>query len=333
MSIFISHTSALEFWRSERAFCSTDLSRAKPRARLVPKCSADKWFELEERGVRDAPLHLAVADASSRSRAKNIICHVWHGPSAANSFLRVKDNLYVSSPEACFLQMSTMLPLVKVVEIGYELCGSFALSPSNSRGFCTHEAPTSVESLRRYVAKSDGVSGAKRARRALNYLIDGAASPMEAALVLLLCLPTSLGGYGLALPRLNYGIEVPVRSGSSSRRVRYRCDLYWPESKLAVEYDSDMFHTGSKRIAGDAAKRTNLAHVGVTVVSVTRSQIFDARRFDEAAVLLAKRLGGRIRSQRKDLLTKRYELRTLLFAGNPTQEESWAEGPRLYVDF
>ena len=333
MSIFISHTSALEFWRSERAFCSADLSRAKPRAGLVPKCSAAEWLELEERGVRGAPLHLAVADAPSRSRAKNIICHVWHGPSAAKSFVRVKDNLYVSSPEACFLQMSTMLPLVKVVEMGYELCGSFALSPSNSRGFCTHEAPTTAESLRRYMAKSDGISGAKRARRALDYLTDGAASPMEAALVLLLCLPTSLGGYGLALPRLNYGIEVPVGGRSSSRRVRYRCDLYWSEAKLAVEYDSDMFHTGSKRIAGDAAKRTNLTHAGVTVVSVTRSQIFDARRFDEAAALLAKRLGGRIRSQRKDLLTKRYELRTLLFAGNPTQTESWVEGPRLYVDF
>ena len=122
--------------------------------------------------------------------------------------------------------MSTMLPLVKVVEMGYELCGSFALSPSNSRGFCTHEAPTTAESLRRYMAKSDGISGAKRARRALDYLTDGAASPMETVLVMLLCLPTSLGGYGLALPRLNYGIEASAGGGSSLRRVRYRCDLY-----------------------------------------------------------------------------------------------------------
>lgn len=125
---------------------------------------------------------------------------------------------------------------------------------------------------------------------------------------------------GLRFLGLGMESEVPVGGRSSSRRVRYRCDLYWSEAKLAVEYDSDMFHVqGVEAYRGRCGETYKFDACGGDSCFCDTESNFDARRFDEAAALLAKRLGGRIRSQRKDLLTKRYGLRTLLFAGNPTQ--------------
>ena len=69
------------------------------------------------------------------------------------------------------------------------------------------------------------------------------------------------------------------------------CDLLWPEARVAVEYDSTMFHTGARRIAADSERRNALAYLGVDVVSVTRDQLMDPLRMDGVVRLLQKTLG------------------------------------------
>lgn len=211
------------------------------------------------------------------------------------------------------MQMATVLPVVELILLGFELCGTYALDPDDPQGFRNRErALTTVAALNRFVAKMEGMHGCKRAKRALRFVIDGSASPMESVLAMLLWLPSSFGGYGLRRPRLNYEVTVASTASGSTRKINRRCDLYWPESKLAVEYESDLCHTGSEDILRDSVRRTELAKENVRVITVTKEQLFDARKLDEVAHALARRMGMRIRCSRSDWMMRRYELRMKL---------------------
>ena len=60
--------------------------------------------------------------------------HLFTGPLPGSSILRASDDVLVSSPELCFFQMASQLPLVKLIELGYELCGSYSLINSDGVG-------------------------------------------------------------------------------------------------------------------------------------------------------------------------------------------------------
>ena len=152
-------------------------------------------------------------------------------------------------------------------------------------------------------------------RRALRWAIDGSASPMETNTALLLCLPPLEGGYGFELPTMNAMVGAGLRQRSVTRRSCYRCDLFWERGKVAVEYDSDLWHTGAERIASDSARRNALAAMGITVVDVTRLQINDLAEFDRIAHVLARLLGKTLRRPSAKQMRKRVELhRATLFA-------------------
>lgn len=247
----------------------------------------------------------------ARGCSKLVACHVWHGPPHARSFYRLREGIYASTPEACFLQLAAVLPLPELVVVGLELCGTYALVPGSVRGFRDRQKPlTSVASLERYVARAEGLRGAKRARQALRFLADGSASPMESIVAALLCLPSSFGGYGLAFPRLNYEVAMPDEVRTATGRRRCVCDLYWPTWRLAVEYESDLHHTGGERITSDSKRRAALELAKVSVVTITRGQVYDARAFDEVTRALAKLMGKRLRISQTGWLMRRYDLRS-----------------------
>ena len=206
--------------------------------------------------------------------------------------------LAVTSPELCFLQMASELPLVGLVALGYELCGGYRLDPESAKdkGFRIDRPLASVESLSSYVARTSGSKGNKNALKALRFIMDGSASPMETILAILLVFPHRLGGYGFPKPLLNHRIDASasVRKATGKSNYYY-CDLYWPDEKVDVEYDSDVYHTGSNRIAQDAIRRNALSSMGITVVTVSRRQVVDTLKLRELAEELSKLLGRRLR--------------------------------------
>lgn len=274
---------------------------------------------LRSLGIAGEPLHLVVADAASRGYAKGVRCHACAAAFPPGSFVRAADDVCVSSPSLLFLQMATILSLVELVELGFELCGSYAMDPSDERGFRSRAPLASARSLGKFVARAKGMHGAKKAARAVGFVADGAASPMESVTAMLLCLPSSMGGYGFELPVLNRPVGVTAATGAegitasrADSAKRCICDLYWPRARVAIEYDSDMFHVGAERAAHDSKRRASLSRAGVSVVSVTRSQVYDARAFDEVACAVARLMGRRLRIRRADWMAQRFELRSQL---------------------
>ncbi len=140
---------------------------------------------------------------------------------------------------------------------------------------------------------------------------------METVIVLLLCLPPRLGGYGLPMPLLNHRVDVGRNRRKTSSNKYYVCDAFWREAWLDVEYDSDLAHTGPLRIAKDAKRRNGLASLGVTVITVTKEQAFNCDEMDRIAHAVAKKLRWRLHVGGSEWVKARAGLRReLLFHGN-----------------
>ena len=208
------------------------------------------------------------------------------GKHPSRSFYKIAQDLYISTPEATFLRLGKEPGLIQLITVGYELCGSYGLSAQSSSGFLRREPRSNPRLIERYLEKCEGIHGVKAAKRASSYLIKGSASPMESLLSMLLCLPPSLGGFGLPRPELNCPIE--TNEGSVAMR---RCDLCWPDQQFALEYDSGTFHSDASKLHLDSGRRSALEKAGVHVASVTKNQVFDRGQLFNLATIASKRPG------------------------------------------
>lgn len=112
----MSHSSACDALRT-RGEHASDLPRWPSEPRKLPRygdcVSTQRAFnkyaretDLQAYGMGNDPVHLLVPSASSRSRGKNAIFHVWSRELPARSLYRLSDTLFASTPEFVLLQMA-----------------------------------------------------------------------------------------------------------------------------------------------------------------------------------------------------------------------------------
>jgi len=263
MAIIISHKSALEYWRLHRG---TKIDAAARQRRKSLPTSFPGIKEIREKtpfGL-PRPINLMVGDQNAKWKSEFFKPRLYTGMVPDWSFVNIGDGVAVSAPAFCFFQMAGEHSLVKLIELGFELCGTYSLFPDDSSGESSddknpygHPQLANTNALKAFTARLKGVNGQVKARRALRYIADGSASPMETRLVMLLTLPYKLGGYGLPMPVLNRRIDPGKTAKQRPGKDHYVCDLFWPAVNLAIEYDSNRYHTGAVRIAEDSKKRLN----------------------------------------------------------------------------
>ena len=319
MRWIISHQSALEYWRKTDAkgvLAGKRLRAMKPQARLfgTAELRADKFWGFA------VPLHVLVGSGNARKVNRYMHSHVSPGEFPDGSFVRMDSGLVISSPELCFLQMAGEIPFANLVALGFELCGTYRLDreSADGKGFRGDLPLTSAYSLGSYASRAVGLKGRKNAMKALSFIADGSASPMETILAILLVLPYRLGGYGFPMPLFNHRIDMPASVVKADGKSKYYyCDFYWPDKKVAVEYDSDAFHTGSERIAEDAIRRNALSRMGITVVTAARMLVFNSLKMHEFAEVLSKLLGKRLQYSQKEFKYRHAKLLRQLFTKLP----------------
>lgn len=304
MALFLWGSSAWEYLSlhetNERAFGTRARAyESRFRAAIPGKAEVEDALSNELSGLT-SPLHLVVGLHASRRAFEGVVCHTWEGRLPDQAFWRTgrARDIYVSTPEFAFLQMAPSHTTTHLIARGFEACGSFWPTERDVRGFGTRDALTTPDALGRMLHKMEAAQGVRKARQAVRHVLAGAASPMEAALAMLLCLPCSMGGYGLPHPCLNRSVEVPLKYRDRIAQRFFSCDLFWDGARLDVEYDSSMFHAGPQDLVRDSIRRDALALLGISVITVTSGQIHDVDRFDGVARLIAKRLGCRIRTDR-----------------------------------
>ena len=242
------------------------------------------------------PLHVLVSDPNERRALKHVRTHLLASPLPRRLCVQAESDVYVAGPELCLAHMARGLDAYGLVELGFELCGTYAMGMPSDVGVTYDVEPlTSIRRLsRRLAAMTAGhrlMQGARKAAAMLEYVLDCSGSPRETHQAMLLCLSQALGGYALGHPRLNYRLDVEGEARRFTNRSYYVCDAYWPEAKLDVEYDSDAYHADPLRIASDAARRNALSAMGVTVITITNAQVRDADEFDRVARIIAGKLG------------------------------------------
>ena len=324
MAYFLGHSTALRYLRSCDSIQVESYSRAVPQPGKV--VSAQKLFDnpyvtknsqLKE-ALSHIPIELLASDARSRSKSALVQPRIWHFPQHAQCFIKVRHGIYVATPEACFIQLSRDCSLIELIKLGFEFCGTYSLDPSIPVGFRTRRALTTRLEIEHLIEKWPGQTNQK-ALRALRYVRDNSASPMESCLALMLGLPPKLGGYGLGMPTMNAEISI---SGKQSKRVthrNYHCDLYWPKYHFAVEYNSREFHTSERAIERDTSRINDLKAAGINAIAVTRAHVASPQTFDAIARSVANLMGKRIRSNRIDAINRQQELRKQLFS-----KDRWA---------
>jgi len=308
MELYITHESALEYWRKQGKARDKDIQRLR-KAR-IPAVTPNAQLLQQARAVGlSLPLDIFVTTLEARRPSKKTRPHVFGGALPDNSFISLGNGLFVSSPELCFFQMASKLTLIKLIELGFELCGTFALpaqaenpkeEETEADEECFYNLPelTNVKRLAGYVKRMKGVNGYNRASRALRYMADNSGSPMEAILTMLLTLPYKYGGYGLPMPKLNYLITPDKVAKRSTNQAYFKCDLFWPLKNLAVEYDSEAHHAIKKKIAEDAIRRNALSALGILPIIVTKQQLYNVYEIEKVAVQLSRQLGKQLKHKK-----------------------------------
>jgi len=269
------------------------------------------------------PIAIAVEVPEKRCHARDWQCQVWRGEFPPNSvYLLNEQGICLASPWLCFLQMARKLNLADGIRLGMELCGThstlpfttgisrpFGLSEREQNNGFVETRPVITAAQLRMMLEAMNLGRQSKAVQAARFIIDGSRSPGESRLYIVLCLPTRLGGFGLPKPELNYRIDLPERLCEAARVSCYYCDFYYPDAKLAVEFDGGYHWQGNQRMR-DSIRQVLLEELGIHVIRIDKLQLENMDLMNIQAQRLAEALGVKLRKPTESVLHAREALFT-----------------------
>lgn len=259
------------------------------------------------------PLHMWAPLGANVSN-KDIVAHYSRLPVGAKCFSWVASDICVANPELAFMESCRGLSFHAGVKVGSALLARFRVEPFNKSGTEKRKAVMTAASLRSFLDGSSNIAGVKRTRDCADYLTEDALSPPEVFLRMALSLPMPKGGLGIDGLVANQEIFQGAKGRAIARRQKLIPDLYHPEARVAIEYDSDAMHLTGVQAARDGTKRLALEEAGIRVVSITSSQLKDKEYLERVARVIYARLGKQFRVRSKTF----EEERGKLFAVGPS---------------
>ena len=210
---------------------------------------------------------------------------------------------------ACFARATQVLT---------DFMGTYRYAPSGTddgSDIVYHTKPLiTLESFSEYLAHMGSAKGVDRARHVAKAALEGAASPMETMLALMLTLKVRIGGFGLPKPKLNWEIPLKVGDCDLSSQDAFVADMCWPKKRLVVEYYGwdEHFGAGPHKVASDSARANSLTALGWTVLHVTFEQASTLSGITLLARQIAHLLGVKLAPPRGLELMWRMRLLMLL---------------------
>ena len=327
MAFFVSHMSAIDFWRMVYAtnrMPNSPVLNCNKEFTLTSECSlrhlatvAPSWLDSSFTKPENGMLHLLVHEQMKRSKSQKTIGHTWSKPLPEGAFYQLSDGVFIASPEFAFMQMASTLSFTQLVALGLELCGKYSFDWREKRGFRPRGVPLStVVRLRGFLQAATGERGVKQALRALEYVDAGAESPMETITWMLLRLPYRRGGYGIANLIMNVDVPLGPEAAIIAKKNSCRIDLHAIETNLAIEYLGKDDHLCEGSFHSDRRRTNALTKEGYEVIELTIDQVRDFPTFEALAMRIARASGKRIEDKYRSLLPQRDALRKDLFTWN-----------------
>lgn len=269
MAIYLSAYSSLSYLERREAPRTPALVGSLESSECTVRAVMSHEPALRSIGCWTAPLHLLVDNRNKTSSSDWIVCHRWAQTLPPGSFFSPCRDVFVSTPEFCFLQLAGALPRISLIRLGYEMCATYRLDSRSEHGFCDCAPLTTPARLELFLSRSASSRATEKAQDALRWVTARSASPRETALAMLLSLPTEMGGCGAGLPELNYELEVS-REGMPEKR---RIDLFWSDARFGLEYDSDQEHASPESLAKDSLREKEIELEGIRLARVTNGEL------------------------------------------------------------
>ena len=196
----------------------------------------------------------------------------------------------VVSPAHTYLQLAHVLGVQDTILLGILMCASID----------GRKPLTTPEELYRYVKGMRHHRGRQIALRALKSIKGNCRSANEAILQMIFSNSSILGGLRLPESFFNHKIVLPRQVAQQVGKHCFYADIYFPNEKVIVEYDSDEYHFGQERF--DAERRQILESLGYKVLSITTHKLYDLEEFYDAV-----RKTGRLVKKRIRIRTPRFQ--------------------------
>lgn len=286
MSILLTHNTALERLRSvpPQVDKAKTVDESLPVADVSPLPYEITHLDCQALGICPSHLHHLVSKDAFRSKSEHLKTHRTSLQEIPAGLVReVVPGVYVAGPELCFIQMAgTVSPLGAVV-LGHELCGSYSHFAKFASGFYERPPLTSVKKIEKVIQQLKGMRGLSHAQKALRWVRDGSASPMETVVSCMLGLPAPMGGFGLVPPTLNYEVTLDKAAQRITGTKTARIDTAYESAKCGLEYDGKEYHRDA---AKDRQRREALSHEGWTIYVIDLDECLDWERLRDKVSLL-----------------------------------------------
>lgn len=299
--------SALELYRSSRRLIPTLLEH--PRTGMACGCSMPPAImlsdEMTRAGVTTKPYHLLIDGDNAGHARSDVARHPCNRALPSRALIKLSNTLYVVSPEFLFLQLAASgdYDEIDLVQLGYELCGTYVLDNSWDGFTCIDTPLTSTDKIFRMLRNMPRHSGVAIAKRALKQVHDMSNSPMETVLAMLVSLPTCSGGLGLSTISMNS----PVNTPDGPRRI----DVLLREHKTGLEYKGKLYHS-IEQSGRDDRRQNNLIGSGFSIINVWLEDLKQEHLFQQLIRDIFRTAKIRFRVRVKDFDTKQQLLRARL---------------------
>ena len=303
--MIITYPSALEFWLDDKGIPYSVSSRMLPE----PITRNDLTKENHSRKqITEAlaylnfnnPVHVCIPDGIPRYNTAQVIAHRLPAHLPPNSFIHITDDIYISSPELCFLLAAREMTPDELVYLACNLCAIYVKDPYDQYGQRHRDPIASVESIKKYLNKCTRVRGVQDAKKAIQYALNCSNSPRESQLATVGVLPQSYGGYGIYRPDLNLDLNLSKNGAEFLRRKTICCDMIWKKQRIVLEYDSNLSHMNAPQVYKDKRRSTALSFSNYKTISITDEQLQSFRSIEELFLNVRNALGMRTYMDRMD---------------------------------
>lgn len=212
-----------------------------------------------------------------------------------NSIQKINNAIYCVRPELMLMQLASILPYEQLALISFEMCGTYTIDPCSHNFINNLKAQTSYSEINEYVNKykklNSKYKGSKNMQDVLKVLGENSASPMESRLFLKLCGPRNRGFYGCKDLTMNSPVQLSSKAAKVAGQSIVIPDISCVKSKVAIEYNSTMYHENQKQGQKDRRRRDALVYDGWKVFSITPQQLYNEQTFHIIALQILKALG------------------------------------------
>lgn len=285
---------------------------------------APQWITPSFLEIVGGKLGFLVFEKNALRRSKTHRGRIWSGPVPEGSFHDLGDGVYVPSAQFTFLLMASRLSLIQLVALGHELCGTYSFDDSKPRGMRKREvALSTLLELEEFIRLAGNLPGRRKAERALRYISNGSASPMETRDKMQFCMPFMYGGYALGPHEFNYEVELDQQASRIARKSRCRIDHYWPTIGEGCEYQGEYDHLSPEKYSRDRSRINALRSMGYPIYEMTYKHVSDLDQFESIALMLAKKMHKQIPASCCGATPERLSLRKELMLWNEHSGRTW----------